>query len=159
MRTPKELYPRDTQRRLLRTTGQKGQTHRALQRTGAWELLPRSPTEAECLATLRQVSPTQLAKKQQRLRQHRERFRLYTRSIQRTNAQLLNSTNSASNGWLSQLRQQGDFCAIALKSNNRRKRLTCHCAQSFHRPVTGASGVARPLMVPVLLLFSSPGKL
>jgi hypothetical protein len=52
---------RDTQRRLLRTIGQKGQTRNALQRTGAWELLPRPPTEAECLAALRQVTPSQLA--------------------------------------------------------------------------------------------------
>jgi hypothetical protein len=78
---------RDTQRRLLRITGQKGQTRRALQRTGAWELLPRPPTEAECLDALRQVPPSQLAKEQQRLRQHRERFRLCTRSTRRINAQ------------------------------------------------------------------------
>ena len=82
-----ESHFRDTQRRLLRTTGQKGQTRRALQRTGAWELLPRPPTEAQCLDALRQVSPTQLAKEQQRLRQHRERFRLHTRSIRRIDAQ------------------------------------------------------------------------
>jgi hypothetical protein len=78
---------RDTQRRLLRTTGQKGQTRRALQRTGAWELLPRPSTQAECLTALRQVPPCQLAKEQQRLRQHRERFRFHTRSIRQTNAQ------------------------------------------------------------------------
>jgi hypothetical protein len=78
---------RDTQRRLLRTTGQKGQTRRALQRTGAWELLPRPATEAQGLAALRQVSPTQLAMEQQRLRQHRQRFRLHTRSIRQTHAQ------------------------------------------------------------------------
>jgi hypothetical protein len=78
---------RDAQRRLLRTTGQKGQTRRALQRIGAWELLPRPSTEPECLDALRHVSPTQLAQEQQRLRQHRERFRLHTRSIRRINAQ------------------------------------------------------------------------
>jgi hypothetical protein len=78
---------RDTQRRLLRTTGQKGQTRRALQRTGAWELLPRPPTEAKCLDALRQVSLTQLAQERQRLRRHQERFRLHTRSIRRINAQ------------------------------------------------------------------------
>ena len=38
---------RDAKRRLLRTTGQRGQTRRALQRTVAWELLPRPPSEAE----------------------------------------------------------------------------------------------------------------
>jgi len=78
---------RDTQRRLLRTTGQKGQTRRALQRIGAWELLPRPPTETECLNALRQVSPCQLAEEQRRLRRHRERFRLCTRSTRRINAQ------------------------------------------------------------------------
>lgn len=78
---------RDTQRRLLRTTGQKGQTRRALQRIGAWELLPRPPTEAECLDALRRVSASQLAEEQRRLRQHRERFRLRTRSTRRINAQ------------------------------------------------------------------------
>lgn len=74
---------RDGQRRLLRTTGQKGQTRRTLQRLGAWELLPRPATEAECLAAVRQVSPDHLAKEQQRLRRHRERFRLHTRSLKR----------------------------------------------------------------------------
>ncbi|MBU0495490.1 MAG: transposase [Chloroflexi bacterium] len=92
-----ESHFRDTQRRLLRTTGQKGQTSRALQRTGAWELLPRPPTEAQCLTALRQVSPTQLAMEQQRLRQHRERFRLHTRSIHQTNTQF----NKLRQQWLS----------------------------------------------------------
>jgi len=82
-----ESHFRDTQRRLLRTTGQKGQTRRALQRSGAWELLPRPSTEAERLAAWRQVSPAQLAEEQQRWRQHRDRFRLHTRSIKRADAQ------------------------------------------------------------------------
>jgi hypothetical protein len=82
-----ESHFRDTQRRLLRTTGQKGQTRRALQRIGAWELLPRPSTESERLAALRQVSPAQLTKEQQRLQQHRDRFRLHTRSIKRADAQ------------------------------------------------------------------------
>ena len=82
-----ESHFRDTQRRLLRTTGQKGQTRRALQRIGAWELLPRPPTEARCLVALRQVPTDQLAQEQERLRQHQERFRLHTRSVQRINAQ------------------------------------------------------------------------
>ena len=71
-----ESHFRDSQRRLLRTTGQKGQTRRALQRTGAWELLPRPPTEARCLTALRQVPIDQLAEEQDRLRHHQERFRL-----------------------------------------------------------------------------------
>jgi len=82
-----ESHFRDTQRRLLRTTDQKGQTRRAVQRTGAWELLPRPPTEARCLAALREVPTDQLAEEQDRLRKHQERFRLHTRSIRRVNAQ------------------------------------------------------------------------
>ena len=82
-----ESHFRDTQRRLLRTTGQKGQTRRALQRIGAWELVPRPPTETRCLAALRQVPTDQLAAEQDRLRQHQERFRLHTRSVRRLNAQ------------------------------------------------------------------------
>jgi hypothetical protein len=79
---------RDTQRRLLRTTGQKGQTRRALQRTGAWELLPRFSMESQCLAALRQIEDSHLRTEQQRLRQHLARFRLHTRSDGQTCAQL-----------------------------------------------------------------------
>jgi hypothetical protein len=79
---------RDTQRRLLRTPGQRGQTRRTLQRTGAWELLPRPTTEADRLAALRQVPPADLEKEQQRLQQHRDRFRLHTRSARLADAQL-----------------------------------------------------------------------
>lgn len=82
-----ESHFRDTQRRLLRTSGQKGQTRRTLQRTGAWELLPRPATEAECLASLSRVSQAQLAKEQQRLLTHSQRFRLHSRSIRRAEAQ------------------------------------------------------------------------
>jgi len=82
-----ESHFHDTQRRLLRTTGQKGQTRRALQRIGAWELVPRPPTETRYLAALRQVPTDQLAAEQDRLRQHQERFRLHTRSVRRLNAQ------------------------------------------------------------------------
>ena len=83
-----ESHFRDTKRQLLRTTGQKGQTCRALQRIGAWELLPRPPTEAQCLSALRQVSRTDLQSEQQRFQQHQTRFRLHTRSPRRANAQL-----------------------------------------------------------------------
>lgn len=78
---------RDTQRRLLRTTGQKGHTRRALQRTGAWELLPRCSTESQCVEALRQIEVSQLRIEQQRLRQHLARFRLHTRSDSQTQAQ------------------------------------------------------------------------
>jgi hypothetical protein len=83
-----ESHFRDTQRRLLRTTGQKGQTRRILHRTGAWELLPRPSNETECLIAFRQVSPTEFTEEQQLFRQHQKRFRLHTRSTLHTNARL-----------------------------------------------------------------------
>lgn len=83
-----ESHFRDTKRQLLRTTGQKGQTRHALQRTGAWELLPRPPTEAQRLATLRQVPRADLQEEQQRFQQHQARFHLHTRSTRRANAQM-----------------------------------------------------------------------
>src|SRR5205823_91399 len=52
-----ESHFRETRRRLLRTTGQQGQTQRTLQRQGAWELLPHPPTEAKLPETLRQIPP------------------------------------------------------------------------------------------------------
>lgn len=83
-----ESHFRDTKRQLLRTTGQKGQTRHALQRTGAWELLPRPPTEAQRLVALRQVPQVDLREEQQRFQQHQARFRLHTRSTRRANAQM-----------------------------------------------------------------------
>ena len=82
-----ESHFRETQRRLLRTTGQRGQTRRALQRIGAWELLPRPTHEDECRAVFRQIPRAQLIQEQQRLRQHQERFRLQTRSTRQIQAQ------------------------------------------------------------------------
>lgn len=83
-----ESHFRDTKRQLLRTTGQKGQTRHALQRIGAWELLPRPPTEAQRLVALRQVPQADLREEQQRFQQHQARFRLHTRSIRRANIQM-----------------------------------------------------------------------
>jgi hypothetical protein len=98
-RTNNELESlfRDTKRRLLRTSGQKGQTQRALQRTGAWELLPRPANEAECLDALRQVPPSQLAEERERFNRHQERFRLHTRSARRIKTQF----NKLRQQWLS----------------------------------------------------------
>lgn len=79
---------RDTQRRILRTTGQKGRTRRILHRLGAWEVLAHPPTEADCLSALRQIAPADLTDEQQRMRYHAERFRLHTRSPRQTAAQL-----------------------------------------------------------------------
>ena len=82
-----ESHFRDSQRRLLRTTGQKGQTRRSLHRFGAWELLVRPTTSDHSLAAIRQVSPQKLAQERQRMRRHLERFRLHTRSPKQTKAQ------------------------------------------------------------------------
>ncbi|PDW04416.1 hypothetical protein CJ255_03900 [Candidatus Viridilinea mediisalina] len=79
---------RDTQRRILRTTGQKGRTRRILHRIGAWELLNLLPTEEETLNAMRQIAPSDLADERQRLYQHLERFRLHTRTPRQTKTQL-----------------------------------------------------------------------
>ena len=52
-----ESHFRDTRRRLLRTTGQQGQTQRTLQRQGAWELLAHPPTEAKLQEALQHIPP------------------------------------------------------------------------------------------------------
>jgi Transposase, Mutator family len=83
-----ESHFRETQRRLLRTTGQRGQTRRSLHRVGAWELIPRPASEAACRAAFGQIAPATLAREQQRMRDHQERFRLHTRSQRQTTAQL-----------------------------------------------------------------------
>ncbi len=88
-RTNNELESRfrDTRRRLLRTTGQKGLTQRTLQRQGAWELLPRPPTEAQVLDAVCQTPPEALAQERQRFAAHRQRFRLQSRSLRQIQAQ------------------------------------------------------------------------
>jgi hypothetical protein len=88
-RTNNELESRfrDTGRRLLRTTGQKGQTQRTLQRQGAWELLPRPPTEAQLLDAVCQTPSEDLEQERQRFAAHRQRFRLQSRSLRQTQAQ------------------------------------------------------------------------
>jgi hypothetical protein len=82
-----ESHFRDIQRQLLRTTGQKGQARRALQRIGAWELLPKLSSEKKCLDALRQIPHNKLQQEQQRFLQHQERFQFHTRSSKRTKAQ------------------------------------------------------------------------
>ena len=82
-----ESHFRDTGRRLLRTTGQKGLTQRTLQRQGAWELLPRPPTEVQLLDAVCQIPPEDLAQERQRFAAHRQRFRLQSRSLRQTRAQ------------------------------------------------------------------------
>jgi hypothetical protein len=80
-----ESHFRDTKRRLFRTNGQFGQTRHTLQRFGAWELLPRPPTEPARLSALRSVSLVQFVQEQQRLRLHCQRFRFHTCSVRRIN--------------------------------------------------------------------------
>jgi hypothetical protein len=82
-----ESHCRDTRRRLLRTTGQQGQTQRTLQRQGAWELLAPPPTEAQLRETLRQTPSEDLTQERQRFAVHRQRFRLQRRSLRQTQAQ------------------------------------------------------------------------
>jgi hypothetical protein len=88
-RTNNELESRfrDTRRRLLRTTGQKGLTQRTLQRQGAWELLPHPPTEAQVLDAVCQTPPEEMGQERQRFAAHRQRFRLQSRSLKQTQAQ------------------------------------------------------------------------
>jgi hypothetical protein len=83
-----ESHFRDTQHRLLRTTGQRGGTRRALHRQGAWELLKPPASESECLEALRHISDQELADERKRVDQHRQRFRLEVRSVKRADAQL-----------------------------------------------------------------------
>jgi Transposase, Mutator family len=82
-----ESHFRDTGRRLLRTTGQQGLTQRTLQRQGAWELLPRPPTEAQLLDAVCQTPHEDLAQERQRFAAHRQRFRLQSRSLRQIQAQ------------------------------------------------------------------------
>jgi hypothetical protein len=90
-RTNNELESRfrDTSRRLLRTTGQKGLTQRTLQRQGAWELLPCPSTEAELLDALPQTASEELAQERQRFAEHRRRFAMQSRSRRQTQAQFV----------------------------------------------------------------------
>ena len=89
-RTNNELESRfrETGRHLLRITGQKGLTQRTLQRQGAWELLPRPPTEVQLLKALSQTPPEDLAQERQRFAEHRQRFRMQSRSRKQTQTQL-----------------------------------------------------------------------
>jgi hypothetical protein len=82
-----ESHFRETRRRLLRTTGQQGQTQRTLQRQGAWELLPHPSTEAKLQEAFCHIPPEDLAQERQRFATHRQRFRLQRRSLRQTQAQ------------------------------------------------------------------------
>jgi hypothetical protein len=73
---------------LLRTTGQKGATRRLIQRSGAWELIPRPGSLAETVQIIAAVEPQEYKKERTRLRAHRNRFQLHTRSVKQSRKQL-----------------------------------------------------------------------
>jgi hypothetical protein len=79
---------RDLNRRLLSTTGQQGLVKRIIQREGAWELIPRPDSLRDTVSALSHIDPDDFAQERQRIRQHRARFRLHTRSAKRSRAQL-----------------------------------------------------------------------
>ena len=79
---------RELNRRLLRTTGQKGLVRRLIQREGAWELIPRPSSFADTVKSLAQVKPAELQQERERVRIHRSRFRLHTRSAKQSRLQL-----------------------------------------------------------------------
>jgi len=79
---------RDLNQRLLRTTGQKGLIRRIIQRSGAWELLHHPASLQETILAFNHVAPQDFREERQRLRQHRNRFRLYTRSARQSRLQL-----------------------------------------------------------------------
>ena len=79
---------RDLNRRLLSTTGQKGLTKRLLQREGAWEVIPRPDSVKEIEKALSHVAPDDFQKERQRVREHRQRFRLHIRSPKQSQTQL-----------------------------------------------------------------------
>ncbi|RPH61896.1 MAG: hypothetical protein EHM81_03325 [Chloroflexi bacterium] len=79
---------RDLNRRLLRTTGQKGLTRRLIQRTGPWELLHRPDNLQNAILALSQIAQPDFAEERQRIRQHRDRFRMHTRSQKQSSRQL-----------------------------------------------------------------------
>lgn len=79
---------RDLNRRILSTTGQKGLTRRLIQREGAWELIPHPSSLQDTILALSHVDPHDFRKELQRIRTHRSRFRLHTRSAKQSQAQL-----------------------------------------------------------------------
>jgi hypothetical protein len=78
----------DLKHRLLSTTGQKGGVRRLLQREGAWELIPRPDNLPDTIAALARVDPRDLRQEQQRVQEHRNRFRLHVRAVKQSAVQL-----------------------------------------------------------------------
>jgi hypothetical protein len=79
---------RDLNRRLLQTSGQKGLVRRTIQRQGAWELIPRPDSLHGTVLALSQVNTDDFRQERHRVRAHRHRFRLHTRSAKQSGIQL-----------------------------------------------------------------------
>jgi hypothetical protein len=79
---------RELKRRLLKTTGQKGATLRLIQRSGAWELIQTQGSISEITSAISRIDFDEFCKERQRVKNHRERFRLHTRSADQANKQL-----------------------------------------------------------------------
>jgi len=84
---------RDLNRRLLQTSGQKGLVRRTIQRQGAWELIPRPDSLRGTVLALSQVNTDDFRQERHRVRAHRQRFRLHTRSAKQSGRQLEQLTN------------------------------------------------------------------
>lgn len=87
---------RDLNRRLLQTSGQKGLARRTIQRQGAWELIPRPDSLRATVLALSQVNTDNFRQERHRVRTHRQRFRLHTRSPKQSGRQL----EQLANRWL-----------------------------------------------------------
>ena len=79
---------RDLTRRLLSTTGQVGAAKRIVLREGAWELIPGPGSLFETIQAISQVDDNEFLQEQQRVLNHRRRFRLHTRSAKQSDAPL-----------------------------------------------------------------------
>ena len=85
---------RSLNQRLLRTSGQIALARRTIQRSGAWELIPRPDSLLATVSALSRVPTADFELERQRFRLHRQRFRLHSRSpvlVQRQLQQLLHS--------------------------------------------------------------------
>jgi hypothetical protein len=103
---------RDLNRRLLSTTGQKRLVKRIIQRKGAWELIPRPDSLRDTVLALSQVDPDDFLLERRRIRNHRGRFRLHTRSAKQSRAQL----QQLEQRWkaLPSMIVHSNFCGIAI---------------------------------------------
>jgi hypothetical protein len=79
---------RDLMRRLLSTTGQVGAAKRLVLREGAWELIPGPGSLPETTQAISRVADAEFRQEQQRVLNHRRRFRLHTRSAPQSEVQL-----------------------------------------------------------------------